>query len=238
MDKVSQMFKLSGSNRLLNDYLPTGFSGNYNVKSPIVILGINPGFSKNRDRAEENKRRTDSWKSYLNFHLGFYQFFKEMKFESHYYTMLWHLFCGLGNGVEESDNKWDFFNKNVFNANLIPYHSVKTRIPSDLSDEQKTYLDDRFSKVTEFALNSNPRLIIFNGSPWHTLLIGQKKIDKFYRKKITSKFSLYLFEYCDTPAVLFDKFFSAPFWGITKIDRTNIIPQIIAKKYPKSSFQK
>jgi len=231
VDSVSELFRFSGSDVLLNDYLPTGFSGNYNRKDMIAILGINPGFAKKRDRAEENEIRKESWDSYRKFHQEFYKFFKRRGFESPYYTMFWHFFSGL-NRIDETENKWDFFDQNVLNLNLIPYHSVSTSLPSKFNGRQEEFLEERFANVAEFARKGRPRLWIFNGKPWHTLIIEGGRGGSFSRKKITDKFSLYMFEFEGAPAVLFDKFFSGHYWGITKKHRMDIIPRIISRKYP------
>ena len=66
-----------------------------------------------------------------------------------------------------------------------------------------------------------PKLVIFNGKIFRTLLIGQDiiKNGNYEQVKITNKFSLYFFDIDSIKYVLFDKFFQSHYWGITDYHR-------------------
>ena len=80
-------------------------------------------------------------------------------------------------------------------------------MPSKLADSQLNYLVQRFEENINFIINFKPKLFIFNGSPWHSLLIKDEIITEFEKVPITNKFSLYFLKIKDNPAILFDKLF-------------------------------
>ena len=77
---------------------------------------------------------------------------------------------------------------------LIPYHSRGIAISSKLTDPQLDYLIQRFEENLNFIVNFEPKLFIFNGSPWYSLLIKNKLISDFEKDPITNKFILYFFK--------------------------------------------
>lgn len=93
-----------------------------------------------------------------------------------------------------------------------------------------------FKESLYFVIQYSPELFIFNGNPWHTLVIKNNIITEFERFRLTDKYSLYFFKINDITSVLFDKFFQGHYWGITNEHRRTTIPQLIAKKYPMHFF--
>ena len=134
------------------------------------------------------------------------------------------------------ENKWKLFEKYITNVELIPYHSRGISLPPILRENQYRYLHERYNESVKFISQYNPRLIIFNGSPWYNLLIKNKIITNIEKVNLTENFNLYFFKINNIPWVLFDKFFQRHFWGITNQDRRTTIPQLIAKKYPSISL--
>jgi hypothetical protein len=114
---------------------------------------------------------------------------------------------------------------------LIPYHSEGIVLPSSLSEDQLKFLKNRYQRGIDFISQFSPKLIIFNGKIWDTLLIRNKLIDDPVRFSLTEKFNLYFFELSETPCVLFDKFFQRHYWGITNNDRMVSIPKLIHSKF-------
>ena len=94
------------------------------------------------------------------------------------------------------------------------------------------YLKGRFENSIEFIIKYKPKLFIFNGSPWYTILIHNKLISNYERITITNKFNIYFFTIKEIPCVLFKKFFQRHFWDITNEHRNKIIPNLIINKYP------
>lgn len=234
VDSVSELFSLKENDRLLDDISPAYLAGKYYEKEHFVIFGINPGYITENDRPAE-KENKKSWDHYWNHHLNFYRFFGYHELVSNYYEKIWLLFCGLMN-YEKREIDWSFFDSSVTNLNLIPYHSRGISIPSTLSDMQLAYLKTRLQSNLKFITKYSPKMFIFNGNPWYTLLIKHKIIKKFKKIQITKKFNLYLFEFDDVPCVLFDKFFSSHFWQITDHHRKSIIPNCIRKEYPNVEY--
>ncbi len=83
--------------------------------------------------------------------------------------------------------------KYLTNIELVPYHSCGISISSLLKENQFRYLIQRFDESMNFIVRYNPKLFIFNESPWHTLLIKNKIVSEFEKFRLTDKFSLYLF---------------------------------------------
>jgi hypothetical protein len=105
VDSVSDLFSLKGKQRLKGDYCPVYVFGKYH-STPIVMLGINPGFSSKNSPIEDMEARK-SWQDYQNLYLDFFRYFSNHKFESPYYTALGHLLAGLTG--DQSTSKWETF---------------------------------------------------------------------------------------------------------------------------------
>ena len=114
---------------------------------------------------------------------------------------------------------------------LVPYHSRGITLPPRLNSQQLNYLIERLEENIHFITKFKPKLFIFNGSPWYTLLIKNGLITDSDKVPITNKFNLYFFKIKDIPSVLFDKFFQRHFWGITNEHRNVTIPNLILKRY-------
>jgi len=222
VDAVSDLFLLSKKDKLLNNLLPVAFSGDISKKNSIILFGINPGYDENMNILEEQGHKT-SWDDYYNFRKNLYMFFKHIDHPSKYYSVLFKMFSKLYN----SKSKWDFFHNNLVNLNLIPYHSKGISLPSKFNEKQLEYLKESYFSQLHFVKPIQPRLYVFNGNPWFNFLIKNNIVEKFEKIEITSKFNIYLFYISKTPAILFDKFFTSHFFGLTDYHRTEVIPKLI-----------
>lgn len=236
VELISTMLGLRGKNKLISETCPVYIVGKYEI-TPFIFFGINPGHS-DINSPKEDKVARSSWEGYQTHYQNFFSYFDEQGFESPYYTILRYFMDGLVStfGGTPIENKWKLFEKYITNIELIPYHSRGISLPTVLRENQFRYLHERFSESVEFISQYDPRLFIFNGSPWHNLLIKNNIITKFEKFNLTENFNLYFFKINNIPSVLFDKFFQRHFWGITNQDRRTTIPQLIAKKYPSISL--
>jgi hypothetical protein len=229
VDLISSMFKLRGKNKLSSDNCPVYIVGKFQL-APIVMFAVNPGYSSKNNIVEDAVARK-SWNHYQDLYLNFYQFFAANNFKSPYYSAMWQLLSGLTGEPVTLEKKWDLFDKYLTTVELIPYHSEGIVLPSNLTGGQLKFLTGRFERGIEFILKFNPKLIIFNGKIWHTLLIEHNKIENYVRVPLTGKFNLYFFKFSGISCVLFDKFFQRHFWGITNKDRMVSIPRMIHSKF-------
>jgi hypothetical protein len=232
VDSISDLFGLRGRDKLKNDNCAVYVCGNYS-KAPVVTFGLNPGWSATNNPAEEVEARK-SWQHYLDLYQNFFQFFSSHKFESPYYKSLWLLLRGLLHDTEtiQKLSKWELFSSYLANMELIPYHSSGiSSLANRLSEQQLEYLTTRFEKNMDFISKFDPKLFIFNGKAWYTLLIKHQRIRDYRTARVSEKFDLYFFRICDIPCVLFNRFFSRHFWKITDYDRRVTIPNIINKRY-------
>lgn len=212
VDSISTLLRLNGKNMLLSDICPVYIVGRYQT-SPFISFGINPGYSDVNNPSEEKVARV-SWKTYQDLYQNFFSFFNTNGFESPYYTSLWYLLTGVKTNSRKFEirDKWKFFEENLTNMELIPYHSKGIILSSMFDDNQLHYLVQRFKENIDFIINYKPKLFIFNGSPWHSLLIKNKMIIEFERVPVTNKFNIYFFKVKGISSILFDKFFQRHFW--------------------------
>jgi len=236
VDSVSSLLGLKNKYKLISDHCPVYFVGNYS-QSNLVFFGLNPGHSEVNSPIEDEEARI-SWDKYQQLYLNFFSYFEKMGFESPYYTSLWYLLKGLThNPIEHKINdKWKFFNSHLTNMELIPYHSRGIVLPTRLNTYQLNYLTERLDENINFITHFKPKLFIFNGSTWYTLLISNGIITDFEKISITDKFNLLFFKINDVPSVMFDKFIQKHFWGITNEHRRSTIPNLILKRYPSILF--
>lgn len=236
VDSVSNLLGLEGKYELISEHCPVYLVGNYN-QANIIFFGLNPGHSDTNSPIEDKEARI-SWDRYQQLCRNFFLYFEKIGFESPYYTSLWYLLNGLTNNPQEHriSDKWKFFNLHLTNMELIPYHSRGIVLPRTLNDYQLDYLMKRLHENINFITHFKPKLFIFNGSTWYTLLIGNGIITEFEKVPITGKFSLYFFKINEVPCVLFDKFIQKHFWGITNEHRRKIIPTIIKENHPSIAY--
>jgi hypothetical protein len=76
-----------------------------------------------------------------------------------------------------------------------------------------------------------PKLLIFNGKIWKTLLMNHDLIEQHIEAPSKKQFRMYFFEIDGIPSVLFDRFFQRHFRGITDDDRMITIPKLIHNKF-------
>lgn len=229
VDSISNLFGLRNKNRLKTDYCPVFVIGKYKT-APVIFFGINPGYSSKNSPIEENEA-SKSWEHYQSLYLNFFQYFSHHKFESPYYTALWYLLSGLTGTDYPIKRKWSLFDKYLCNLELIPYHSEGIVFPNILNDKQLEYLHNRFTSNIEFIKQFNPKLLIFNGKIWKTLLINYNLVEQHVKRPATNQFTMYSFELDGIPSVLFDRFFQRHFRGITNDDRMFTIPKLIHDRF-------
>lgn len=229
VDSISNLFGLRHKNRLKADYCPVYVVGKYRT-TPVIFFGVNPGYSSKNSPIEENEA-SKSWEHYQSLYLNFFQYFSRHKFESPYYTALWYLLSGLTGTNYHIKRKWSLFDKYLCNLELIPYHSEGIAFPTILNEKQLGYLQNRFTSNIKFIKQFNPKLLIFNGKIWKTLLINYNLIEQNEKSPITAQFTMYFFELDGIPSVLFDRFFQRHFWGITNDDRMFTIPKLIHDRF-------
>jgi hypothetical protein len=169
VDSISNLFRLKGKDRLMGDNCPAYAIGKYDT-TPIMIFGINPGYSKIRNPKEDYEARI-SWRNYLSFCKNFFLYFEQNKFESPYYKALYYLISGLAGQERYSlDDKWKLFDSYISNLELIPYHSAGMTLPSKFNPPQLDYISQRFQNTLRFAKKYKPNLFFFNGNTWYVLL--------------------------------------------------------------------
>ena len=142
---------------------------------------------------------------------------------------LGHLLSGLIEDQKKS--KWELFDFYLTNLELLPYHSEGITLPNKLSTRQLDYLRSRLTNNLNFIRAFKPKLFIFNGGPWYLLLIKHDLVKEYQRIPVSKLFNIYFFEIQGVPSVLFDKFFSRHYWGITDFDRKVTLPGLIRAKY-------
>jgi hypothetical protein len=229
VELISDMFHLRRKERLKGDKCPVYVIGNYE-KATIIMFGINPAYTLLNSPYEDGEARK-SWDHYRNLYLNFFQFYSNEEYESPYYTALLYFISGLVGKDFSKLNKWELFNTYLAIIELIPYHSEGISLPLNLSNSQFNYLKGRYDRSLEFMAKFNPKLFVFSGQIWSTLLIKSNIIQQYDSVPISEKLKMYFFELYDIPCVLFDKFFVAPFWGITNYDRNVTIPKRIHNKF-------
>ena len=229
------MFGLTRKNRFKTDHSAVYIVGRFQC-APIIMFWLNPGYSSKNSPIEENEARK-SWEHYQSLYLNFFKYFSNNKFESPYCTALWYLLSGLTGTNFPKKRKWELFDQFLCNLQLIPYHSEGIVLSDLLNEKQLDYLQNRFNSNIKFITQFKPKLLIFNGKIWKTLLVNHKLIEQHIEAPITEKFRMYFFELNGIPSVLFDRFFQRHFWGITNDDRMFTIPKLIHNKFENLSNQ-
>ena len=231
VDKLSDFFNLKNNHRFVSNYLPSGFSGRFDKKDQFVMFGLNPGFKRDLNKREELEQM-QNWNSYVNARKNLYLFFKKLNHPSDYYRKFWLLFSSLVKDSSKYHTQWDFYDQNLTNLNLFPFHSKGFSISKKLSNEQFEFLQERFEELVNFITKYKPRLFLFNGKPWEVLLINHGLVKNYDRVPVTKDFILYFFKVGKTPSILFEKFFPRHFW-LNNEHRQKIIPDLIMQQYPK-----
>jgi hypothetical protein len=174
VNSISDLLLLKGNKRLIDTDCPVYVVGKYKI-APIVMFGINPGYSLENNPTEDKEARK-SCKHYLEIYENFYNYFESNHFESPYYNALRYLISGLVKRNIPYEQKWQFFDRYLVNLELIPYHSTGITFTSILSKLQLDYLLSRFQNSIDFIIRYQPKLFIFNGNLWYILLIKNLRI--------------------------------------------------------------
>jgi hypothetical protein len=226
------MFSLKGYDRFVSDYCPLRVVGKYDA--PYVVFALNPGGTM-IPKAEDVEARK-SWEHYLNLYANWYKFPRYCR-KSQYYDSLGLLLRGLidnDNTHNESMSKSNFelFDSNLCNIELIPYHSTGLSLPSNLTKPQHDYLMNSFNNSLDFITERDrkPKLLLFNGNIWNTLLIKHGIVKEYAKDQLLKSFNMYFFTIKGVRSVIFDKFFELPYYGITHDDRRYRIPKIIHER--------
>jgi len=218
---VSDMFSLKNGEKLL-DTLPPEVSDGELHTNGIVVFGLNPGYGEfNADNPRHdrwNKSRVADARIFLT---------DAPHWTSPYYEHFWRFLSSL---TQTKLGKWDFFHNQFTALNMIPYASKGISLPARFNPEQFAYIKKRFEMLIVHAITKNPRLLIFNGNPWYRFLIDGKIVKDFEKVEVTPKFDLYFFKVGNTNAILFSKFFTSHFFGLTDKHRTEIIPELIKER--------
>ena len=93
VNSISNLLLLKGNKKLIDTHCPVLIVGNYETAPPIVMFGINPGYSSKNNPTEDRGRI--SWEHYLQLYKNFYNYFESNPFESPYYNALKYLISGL-----------------------------------------------------------------------------------------------------------------------------------------------
>ena len=193
VDSISDLFRLKGNDRLMGDNCLVYIVGKY-VTAPVMMFGINPGYSKINNLKEDSEARI-SWQNYVSLYQNFFTYFEQNKFRSPYYTALYYLTSGLvGQKKYTLVDKWKLFDTYISNLELIPYHLAGLTLPSNFNSLQLNYISQRLQNNIRFARKYKPRLFIFNGNAWYILLIKHGFIPNYEKVKVTEKFNIYFFE--------------------------------------------
>ena len=156
VDSISDLLTLKGKDKLIGDNCPVYVVGKYDT-TPIIMFGINPGYSKINNPKEDSEARI-SWQNYLSLYRNFFTYFEQNSFRSSYYTALYYLISGLvGQKGYSLVDKWKLFDRYISNLELIPYHSAGLILPSNFNSLQLNYLVSGF-KITLSLLKSISRI--------------------------------------------------------------------------------
>ena len=223
VNSISDLFILKGEDRFRADYCPVRVVGKYN-DAPFIMFGLNPGIDARLSPLEDEEARK-SWEHYTRLYFNFFEF-PQFWIKSPYYVAIGHLVSGLTN--DESTPKPKLLDNYLCNMELIPYHSSSLSFPSILSTTQLKYLMDSFNNSLDFITASKKvKLFLLNGSIWNTLLIKNGVIKDFKRTQILKGFNMYFFRIRGVQSVIFDKFFTLHYYGMTHHHRKVTIPKII-----------
>jgi len=230
VNDLSKLFNFKNEYKFKANLPPSGFTGRYTKKNQFVMFGLNPGYNREFSQREELKQM-GTWAKYVEIRKNMYSFFKELDHPSQYYQKFWLLFSNLIKDTKKYQTKWDFYDQNVTNLNIFPFHSGKFKLSKRRIKQKPEFFKERLDSLVRFITNYKPRLFLFNGKPWESILINNSIIEKYDRVHVNDDFSLYFFRYNKIPSVLFEKFFSRHFW-LDDVEREKTIPKLIRNQYP------
>ena len=141
VNSISDLLLLKGNKRLIDTDCPVFVVGNYEM-APIVMFGINPGYSSKNNPSEDREARI-SWEHYIQLYKNFYNYFESYHFKSQYYKTFRYLIAGLIKKDIPNEQKWKFFDRYLIIMELIPYHSNGIAFTPFLSESQLAYLLSR-----------------------------------------------------------------------------------------------
>jgi len=235
---ISDKLKLKGKSRFNSKKLPKFWGGRLNNKPKVVLFGLNPGLKKDPKKQPSDKNLRSDWKTYKRSREENFLDFKEKEknegFKSPYYDVLHKFFCGLFVELGPKKNiDWNFFDKNVLALNLFPYHSNKSEdFPSRFDPGQLGMVMQHLDSILEFASTQNPKICIFNGKVWKTLIIDHRLVKNPKEIRIIGNFSMYFFKLKKMNCVLFNHFLTQSRRdGVNDDILMNRIPQKIRKQY-------
>lgn len=227
VNKISDKLKLKGASRFDTKSLPKFWGGRLDSNPKVIWFGLNPGLKKDPEKRFNDEELKKNWVTYKKKREeNFIESDKSEK-KSQYYAVLYKLFCDL---FELDSNKtvdWEFFDKNVLTLNLFPYHSNKSEgYTTRFRAGQLGMVMQHLDSILEFAITQKPKICIFSGKVWKTLLIDHKLVKNPKEVRIIGRFSLYFFNYQKLNCVLFNHF-------LTSSRRDGVNDKLLTKKIPK-----
>ncbi|MEJ2267993.1 MAG: hypothetical protein P8X70_02870 [Nanoarchaeota archaeon] len=229
ISKNTKLFKLKNKSKLKSDYLPTYLVGNFKDNfEKYILFGINPGFSEKQNPKEESWKKS-SWKDYLNFIKNFFILFKEHKMKSRYYKRLSQLFSGFDNEELKNYNEiYNYYHKHLINIELIPYHSTNfSGTVKHFSEKQIIYIKKRLKSNLDFLGKLKIKLLIFNGNIFYSLMIKNNLIKDYKKINLNKHVNMYIFNLENIPCILFDKFITQAYFGLSYEDFKYKIPSLL-----------
>lgn len=232
VNDLSNTLGLKGKSKFNAKRIPKFWAGRLNSKPKIIMFGLNPGQGKDPKKWPNEKKLRKSWEYYKKTRDQTLSELSNRK-SSPYYQVFYKLCSGLYELNNEKKIDWKFFDKNVLNLNLFPYHSNKsTDFPGRFIAGQLAMVMQHLDLILEFALSQKPKLCVFNGKTWKVLLIDHKLVKNPKEVRIIGNFSLYFFKYKKLNCILFNHFLqSTGHDGMTDKILMKKIPKIIKKEY-------
>ena len=166
--------KLNLKNGFKSDSPPTYFVGNIESKNKIIIIGINPGAGKENLKFESEIGNKD-WDSYWDFHINFFEKYKESGLSIKYYSYLRTCF---DTNLNKEEHYFDYCDNNIVNIDLIPYHSSNFKLIPNESTE-KVFME-YFQVIIDFLKERKElvRYIVIHKNQLVSLLLKEKYFDE------------------------------------------------------------
>jgi len=177
VNDLSVSLGLKGRSEFNTKLLPKFWAGRLNSKPKIIMFGLNPGLKKDPKKWRDEKKQKKSWKLYQKAREQGFLESKRKNSYSKYYEVFYKLCCGLYEIKPQKNIDWEFFYKYVLNLNLFPYHSYEsTDFPGRFTAGQLAMVMHHLDLILEFARSQKPKICMFNGKAWKTLLIDHKLV--------------------------------------------------------------
>jgi hypothetical protein len=234
VDFVNNLFLFKGEYLMTRDYAPVFHIGK--LESPYALFSLNPRL-RNTTPIEDWYAR-DAWLNGGNMHRDLYKDFRNYPF--HKPMSAFSFFNPLGKLLSSltysSITLWEWADLDsiLVNLELFPFYSKRFGLSdaNSLSEAQFNYVNKNLQMNLAAVLEHKPKLLMFDGKIYDTLLTRCGLVDKFEIKNIVKNFNMYLFKIENTPCVLFNRFLgSAHFEGMKDYHLHTTIPDLIRQKF-------